>query len=162
MAHLCISNSLMVEGVDFSNHPLVNQVIDDPRVFPALLYPGGDTINVSELSRAKRRALAPAGKSLVVFVLDGTWKTARKMLRLSVNLQRLLRLRFEPWRPSAYRIRKQPRPDYTSTIEAIHHLIELLAPADGDAGANSRHNLLEVFDFSINRQLTYIRRTEAP
>lgn len=100
---------------------------------------------------------------LAVIVIDGTWATARKMMRLSVNINRLPRVCFTPPTPSNFRIRKQPKVECYSTIEAIHHTIELMggcgggiAPmaSDGDAWAARAHDiLLDVFDQMINRQI---------
>ena len=73
-------------------------------------------------------ALVPAGRQLIVFVLDGTWKSVRKMLRLSRNLASLPMICFEPPSPSSYRIRRQPKAHCYSTIEAIHHVLDLFAP----------------------------------
>jgi len=153
MAHLCLSNSLLVEGVDFSADDRVNDEIHSPLNFPVLLYPSEDSIHLSRLTRAGRMELVPAGRKLVVLVLDGTWKSARKMMRLSRNLADLPRISFEPPSPSKYRIRRQPKPHCYSTIEAIHHVVDLFAPP----GSSHRphDNLLAVFHSVIDRQLTY-------
>lgn len=153
MAHLCIANSLFIEGVDFSEHPLVGRILQNPGLFPVVLYPSSRSLNLSTFSRDERVGLVPVGKKLVVFVIDGTWKTARKMVRLSRSLQNLPFVCFDPPCPSNYRIRKQPRPDCYSTIEAIHHVIDLFFPL----GERSKphDNLLEILTFTVNRQLSY-------
>jgi tRNA-uridine aminocarboxypropyltransferase len=153
MAHLCLSNSVLIEGVDFTLDQRVNREIDDPLNFPVLLYPSSDSIDLSILNRRQRTALIPSRQRLVVFVLDGTWKSARKMIRSSQNLRRLPAISFTPPTPSAYRIRRQPRPQCYSTIEAIYHVIELFAA--GGAAARPHDNLLTVFASLVDRQLTY-------
>lgn len=155
MAHRCLANSLLLVGVDFSGNREVNAIIQDPKVWPVLLYPGPSSFNLSKFSAAQREAFVPPGRDLVVFVPDGTWKSVRKMKRLSQNLQDLPSISFDTSSPSRYRIRKQPQPNYTSTLEAIHHVIDLLTPA---AVRNSTHSrphdrLLEVFEFAVGRQL---------
>jgi DTW domain-containing protein YfiP len=152
MAHLCLSNSLLLEGVDFSRDARVNRQLGDPGVFPVLLFPSRNSINLTRQSPAERAALL-GGRRSVVFVLDGTWKSVRKMIRLSRNVASLLAVCFEPPSPSSYRIRRQPRPDCYSTIEAIHHLLDLLTPA-GDA-SQAHDNLLAVFRSVIDRQSVY-------
>ena len=157
MAHLCISNSLLIEGANFSENKQIDTIIRDPNVFSVVLYPGDLSINLSKLSRDQKEALIPRGKEIVVFVLDGTWTTARKMLRLSRNLAGLPAVSFDAPRPSSYRIRTQPRPNFYSTAEAIHHVIDLFsASEDRRATIPKLHdNLLEVFTFAVARQLRY-------
>jgi tRNA-uridine aminocarboxypropyltransferase len=157
MAHLCLANSLLLEGVDFSADKRVNREIDDPDNCPALLYLSPASINLSRLPRSERQSLFQKHRKPVVFVLDGTWKSVRKMLRLSKNLASLPMICFDPPTASAYRIRREPRPQCYSTIEAIHQVIELLAPRlDQQAPFLQPHdNLLAVFRSVIDRQLTY-------
>lgn len=150
MAHRCLRNSLLFEGVDFATDERVQREIDSPGNFAALLYPSGAAINLSRQN--DWTASMPAGRQLVVFVLDGTWKSARKMIRLSRNLAKLPRICFEPPSPSAYRIRRQPKPHCYSTIEAIHQVIDLLA---GFGSRRPHDNLLKVFYSVVERQLTY-------
>ncbi len=156
MAHLGLSNSLWYEGIDFTGHPRVNQVIAAAGNAPMLLYPGASAVNVSQLSWFERRELTTGARTPVVFVLDGTWKSVRKMLRLSANLRALPRICFQPPTPSAYGFRREPRPECYSTIEAIHQVIELFDPSTGDGVAGRRHDrLLKAFHFMVATQLAY-------
>lgn len=157
MAHLCLANSLLFEGVDVSEDHCVNREINDPANCPVLLYLSSSSINLSRQLWSERQALFPSNRKLVVFVLDGTWKSVRKMIRLSKNLARLPMICFDPPTPSAYRIRREPRPQCYSTIEAIHQVIELFTPRlDHQAPLLQPHdNLLAVFRSVIDRQLTF-------
>lgn len=157
MAHLCVRNSLLIEGVDFSEDARVNRELHRPMTFPVLLYPGKDSIDLSAPPADERFTLAPGGKTLVVFVLDGTWKSVRKMIRLSRNVASLPSIRFIPPVGSNYRIRRQPRPHYYSTLEAIHHVIEhfTLSSGSGSHGPMPHDNLLKVFNAVVARQLAY-------
>ena len=148
------SNSLLLEGVDFSADERVNREIASAANFPVLLYPSADALNLSYRTAAERLMYAPAGRKLLVFVIDGTWKSARKMIRLSCDLAKLPRICFEPPSPSDYRIRRQPKPHCYSTIEAIHHVLQLLTPCSG-GGHRPQDNLLTVFRSVIEQQLTY-------
>ena len=87
MAYLCIRNSLRIEGADFSEDETTNRMIQDPDLFSVVLYPGPGATNLSMVPASQRAAFVPTGRELNVFVLDGTWKTAGKMIRLSRNLQ---------------------------------------------------------------------------
>ena len=156
MAHLCLSNSALIQGVDFTSDLRVNREIEDPANFSVLLYPSNDSIDLSKLDELERRALVPRRQRLVVFVLDGTWKSVRKMIGLSENLRRLPTISFTPVTPSGYRIRRQPRPQCYSTVEAIHQVIELFtSDGKGSGAARPQDNLLAVFAALVNRQLTY-------
>jgi DTW domain-containing protein YfiP len=157
MAHLCLANSSLFEGVDFSDDKRVNREINDPAHCPVLLYLSPSSINLTRLLWSERPTLFPSNRKLVVFVLDGTWKSVRKMIRLSKNLARLPKICFDAPTPSAYRIRREPRPQCYSTIEAIHQVIELLTPRLGhQAPFLPPHDiLLAVFRSVIDRQLAY-------
>ncbi|MDZ4346949.1 MAG: tRNA-uridine aminocarboxypropyltransferase [Candidatus Binatia bacterium] len=157
MAHLCVRNSLLIEGVDFSEEARVNRELHAPMTLPVLLYPGKDSIDLSAQPADERFTLAPGGKTLVVFVLDGTWKSVRKMIRLSRNVASLPTIRFMPPAASNYRIRRQPKPYYYSTVEAIHYVIEHFTPrSEGRSRSSLPHdNLLKVFNAVVARQLAY-------
>jgi DTW domain-containing protein YfiP len=157
MVCLCIRNSFGISGVDFSDDQDANRIIQQPGLFSVVLYPGPGATNLSRVTPRERTALVPAGLELNVFVVDGTWKTARKMVRLSRNLQGLPHVCFDPPSPSAFRIRRQPRADFYSTIEAVHHVIDLFASRDRDPAQLRPHdNLLAVFNSAVDRQLSYI------
>jgi len=156
MAHLGLANSLWFEGVDFSQHPQVNREIADPANAPMLLFPSRQAVNLTNLTSTERQQLAAARRGAVVFVLDGTWKSVRKMMRLSDNLQRLPTICFNPPKPSAYGFRREPRPECYSTIEAIHQVIELFSVPDIETAAARRHDrLLKPFHFMVTTQLAY-------
>lgn len=154
MAHLSLKNSRAIVGHDFSMNGPVWDIIDDPNRHCMILYPGATSIDLTNLSVSERTHLTHPSKKLTVFVIDGTWATARKTVRLSVNLQTLPRICFTPSAPSTFRVRRQPRPEYCSTIEAIYHSIELLGPAVGFTDIRSAHaGLIEVFDKMVERQI---------
>ena len=157
MSHLCLENSHLITGEDFSAHALVNQLIDNSDHQPVMLYPGEDSINLSDLHGEEYNVPFSLNKKLVIFVIDGTWTTARKMVRLSKNLSALPRISFSLDTPSNFRVRKQPAPDCYSTIEAIHQVIELVGPHYGFPTATRQHdNLLAVFDKMVEQQLRFI------
>ncbi len=88
-----------------------------------LLYPGNDSKNVSAGEFLPKDL---GDKQLVVFLLDGTWACAKKMMKLSVNLHPLTRLMFTPTKPSEFHIKQQPDEICLSTIESIHQFLEAL------------------------------------
>ena len=159
LSHLSLENSLLITGHDFTEDKQVNALIDDPRNHSVVLYPGRNSQNLSELAPDERASFFPREKNLVVFVIDGTWNTARQMIR-SQCFQSLPRVCFTPPSISSFRVRKQPMPECYSTLEAIHHAIELVGPGRGFPAADRQHDaLLEVFDAMVERQLEYARRS---
>ncbi|NUN05154.1 MAG: DTW domain-containing protein [Bdellovibrio sp.] len=161
MSHLCLKNSHLIMGQDYSGSVQVQNLIDDPQFHSVILYPGVKSQNLTEMSSAQRDALVPVGKKLRIFVVDGTWATAKKMVRQSKNLVSLPRICFSPSSPSNFRVRKQPQAHCYSTIEAIHHTIELVGHSQGFATASREHDkLLYVFDKMVERQLDFIRKAE--
>lgn len=120
LTHLCLADSVIHMGIGFDEHEEVQALINDPRNFPALVYPG---LGARNLSSGELTPTDLGGRWLVVFLLDGTWSCARKMLRLSPSLQRLPRIMFTPVGRSRYVIKQQPQDGCLSTLEATHELL---------------------------------------
>ena len=150
MSHQCISNSSLFVGTDFTLHPQVNAILADPTLYPVVLYPAINAVNLTPLTLEERRNCFPADKRLVVFVLDATWAQAKRMRRLSKNLLTLPTLCFTPPKESAFIVRKQPKANCYSTIESIHHIIDLLDP-----GTEAHEILLDVFYKMVSQQIAF-------
>jgi DTW domain-containing protein len=158
MAHLGLENSELIRGIDFSKNDRVNALVADPRYQPMVLYPGAHALNISGSESTLMRQIFSPEKALMIFVIDGTWATARPMLNQSKNLIDLPRICFTPLRASQFRVRKQPAEYCLSTIEAIHHTIELLAPlVSFDSSQGEHDKLLSVFHKMVERQLQCVR-----
>lgn len=156
LSHLILENSLLLPGHDYSEHSVVNQLLADTRYYPVVLFPGKNSTNLSLLSLEEKKLLVPEGKELLIFIIDGTWATARQTMRLSQNLAKLPRFSFNLNKPSQFRIRKQPKPEFCSTVEAIYETIELLGPSRGfDLESRKHDNLMHVFNFMVEKQLTF-------
>lgn len=154
MAHLSLHHSRLMMGSLYGQDERVNSVLSDRSRHCVMLYPGRQSANLSFMTPEARALLTPPGQRLTVFVIDGTWSTAKKTVNQSANLNTLPRICFTPPTPSNFRVRQQPRPDCYSTIEAIHHVIELLGPAVGfDLAAREHDQLLCVFSKMVEKQL---------
>lgn len=161
MSHLCLQGSYLIQGQDYTHNSTVNQLIADPDFHSVMLYPGHNSQNVSPMNHLEKSSLFPKHKKLRIFVIDGTWATARKMTRQSENLKALPRICFSPTTPSNFRVRKQPKPHCYSTIEAIHHTIELLGESQNFNIQERTHDqLLTVFNFMVERQLQFIKESQ--
>lgn len=157
MAHLSLKNSSLIQGEDFTDNAHVNSILRTPEIHSVILYPGSSSINLTPLAQGERQNLFPEDKRLAIFVIDGTWGTARKMVR-STNLANLPRICFSPERPTGFLVRKQPKVECYSTIEAIHHTIELLGESRGYSVEERQHDrLLQVFSQMVERQLECVR-----
>lgn len=159
MSHLCLQNSQLIQGEEFDKNKEVDLVLNNSSIHSVILYPGRRATNLSGLEVSERKELIPSNKQLAVFVIDGTWTTAKKMLHRSPNLHSLPQVCFSPPKPSTFRVRKQPAPGCVSTIEAIHETIELLGPTQGyDTRMRAHDNLLQVFDSFVEQQLDSIAK----
>lgn len=126
MTRLQLENSEIIVGVDFTNHKRVNEILAEENAF--LLYPGKDNFN---LSKEKSSAVNSfMGQGAHIFILDGTWPCARKMLKLSKNLQQLKRVSFDNKIKSKFIIKQQPESLCLSTIESVHTVLNLLKKAN--------------------------------
>ena len=154
LSHLCLKNSELIIGYDYTNDLRVNAILEDPQNFPMVLYPGAQATNLSQLSPADRGDLIPKGHQPVIFLIDGTWISARKIMQKSTNLQKLPQICFDPPQLSRFRLRKQPKPYCFSTVEAIHHTLDLLGPHVGfDTASRTHDHLLEMFNFMEDQQI---------
>lgn len=130
LTHICLKNSEIHMGINFDVHPRVQALINDPRYFPMLLYPGREAFNLSE--KGFSGCSIPDERQLLVILLDATWRNAKKMFSRSPTLQKLPRLMFVPQEKSRFVIKKQPHDWCLSTLEAIHELLLALEKAGFD------------------------------
>lgn len=150
LCHLALRNSRLLVGVDFTNDPEVNALIEDPEYTSVLLFPAPGAVN---LSQDGYRSLTGAEGKLQIFVVDGTWSLAGKILRLSDNLRDLPAVSFTPRQPSNFQFKKQPRAECLSTLESIQLLLEL-GQEQGVEGAEADiAQLAEIFDRLVQIQL---------
>lgn len=123
LTHLCLAGSELHVGIGFDQHEAVQALIHDPGNFPVMLYPARGAY---DLSKGELRQTDIAGRRLVVFLLDATWRLVRAMWRTSPSLHSLPRIMFSNAAPSRYVIKQQPEPGCLSTLEATHELLMLL------------------------------------
>ena len=122
LTHLQLKNSKLIIGVNFSKDKEVNDILSDPEIEPYILYPGSESINLSD----PNTSLPRTNKRKVIFIIDGTWPCAKKMLRLSTNLHGIPKISFENHKLSKFLLKQQPNPACLSTIESTHLLLDLL------------------------------------
>lgn len=161
MSSLCLKNSHLIMGQDYTGNSEVQKLLEDANYHSMILYPGSHSLNLSAMNDEQKQSLVPLDKKLRIFVIDGTWATAKKMIRQSRILHQLPRICFTPKRPSSFRVRKQPKPQCYSTIEAIHETIEHLGESQGFPIQRREHDgLLRVFNSMVEKQLAFINQSE--
>ncbi len=147
-------NSEIIVGVDFTGNARVNAIIADPQNHCLALYPGEKSLNISTDDVSTLIARKQSGKKLVVFLIDGTWTCAKKMMTLSRNIRELPRISFSATRESIFEIKQQPAAYCLSTLESIHLL---LCEADRRGVENlpgsPQENLMLVFKEMIDFML---------
>jgi DTW domain-containing protein YfiP len=154
---LILQNSEIIPGVCFDDNPRVRELIDNPRNFPVLLYPGPGAITIPG---SPFPGSVLDGRRLVVFLIDATWHGARTIARQSPSLLSLPRLMIEPGTPSRFTIKRQPAAWCLSTIEATHELL-LALEAGGLDVYPDRHRLLAAFDAMQDFQVRQIAAAAA-
>ena len=106
MTKLQLENSEIIVGVDFTNNKRVNEILAKETSSSFLLYPGKENFNLSTRKGSEINSFM--GNNPHIFLLDGTWPCARKMLKLSKNLHELKRVSFDNKIKSKFIIKQQP------------------------------------------------------
>lgn len=88
-----------------------------------------------------------------LIVLDGTWSNSKRLYRENPWLQQLPHVAIHPTAPSRYRIRKEPRPECLSTLEATVAALQRIEPETKGFEA-----LLVAFDRMNERQIDEVRQ----
>ena len=112
----------------------------------AVLYPSADAELLDDIE--------PTKFPREILILDGTWHQAKTLLRDVPLLAKMRRVRFIRELPSEYQIRKEPKKEYLSTVESVHHVLSCLEPA-----TENIENLLTVFRKMIAQNIA-ARRDE--
>jgi DTW domain-containing protein YfiP len=152
MTNLQLKNSEIIVGIDFTNNKRVNEILTNEKTSSFLLYPGKSNFNLSVNKRSD--IISFMGQNPNIFILDGTWPCARKMLKLSKNLQKLQRLSFDTKIKSKFIIKQQPEALCLSTIESVYTLINLLVGSGLEKSDTEK--FLIPFQKMIEFQIKYV------
>jgi DTW domain-containing protein len=107
----------------------------------ALVYPSAQAIDVNDL--------APGDFPQQILLLDATWSHSYAMYKNAPWLSQLPHIKLKSPPPSRYRIRKEPRIDYISTLETIVEVMRVLDPH------NDFSPLIHTFDHMIENQANF-------
>lgn len=148
MASLCLPGSELHVGLRWSGSSALASILGDRERPPALLFPGPTARDV---------VASPPPGPITLVVVDGTWSQAKKIVKETPELAALPRYTFVPPAPSSYRIRREPREDFLSTIESLAHVLGVL---EGDP---ERFRALHApFHAMVEAQLAFAQNSTAP
>ena len=111
-----------------------------------LLFPDPAAIPASELCAADNITINADSQFIL---LDGSWKKAYKLLMSNPFLQKLPKVVINVAEKSRYRIRKSPREDGLSTVEAGYYLLSQL-----ENNSKKFEPLLKSFAYMIDYQIS--------
>ena len=124
LLNLSLTDCKTIKGENNTDFAMLNSLPLDSTV---LLYPNEHATYLDDTNPK------PALSNIThLIVIDGTWKKAYKILQLTPLLTKFKTVSFKQLPQNRYAIRKAPRADSLSTLEAVAHsllLIEQLNPA---------------------------------
>ena len=126
---LSLPNAKLWIGEDFSQHEEINQLLAEPDRQAWVVYPGEQALPISSLAGGVAEQANEPKRTLIL--LDGTWKKAYKIWQLSANLQQLPTVSLDNAEQGNYRIRKSPKSQGVSTVEAGYLALTALEGDDG-------------------------------
>lgn len=150
LAHITLKNSEIIVGLDFSTNEQFQKLLKDPQYFPVLMYPG------EEAWTAGREGFSEVlgNKTLLVIILDATWFCSKKMIQHNEFLLDLPRVSFSGDYRSIFTFKKEPKPEYISTIESCYYFIKEMQTAGMVDKSVDPEPLMNVFKEMIKLQLT--------
>jgi DTW domain-containing protein YfiP len=154
LSHASLIDSEIIVGVDFTEDARVNALLADPANLCMVMYPGEKALDISAGEVTPLVREMEAGRRLTLFLIDGTWQCAKKMMKLSANVRALPRLSFAPAGESIFEIKEQPAAWCLSTLESIHrYLCEADRRGIESLPGRPQDTLIDVFrsmiDFSL-------------
>jgi DTW domain-containing protein YfiP len=138
---LSLTHCQIIKGEKETDFEILNTL---PTQSTFLLYPNEQALNIDNSSELKQITHITH-----LIVIDGTWKKAYKMLQLTPQLNQFQNISFSHVPQNRYIIRKAPRSDSLSTLEAVAHSLFLI---DGQ----SPEPLYALLDELINKQTLHM------
>lgn len=149
LASLCLPDSEIVVGIDFTNHPRIVELLNDPQYYPVLLYPSDDAWNAGK--EGLKSTLG--NRKLLAFIIDSTWFCSKKMIRYSMNINSLPKFSFTGQYKSIFTFKHEPAEYCVSTIETCYYLIKELQDSGIAKKEADPEPLMNVFKEMIKYQL---------
>ena len=151
LSRACLKNSQIITGVDFTEDLEVNAILNNPNNHCMVMYPGDKSLNVTDGDVSSLEKLG--NKKLVLFLIDGTWPCAKKMMKLSLNIYALPRISFTATHESIFYIKEQPAKYCLSTLESIHFFLSECERRGLENLSSKQDNMIDVFKAMIEFQV---------
>ena len=149
---LCLQNSMLKVGVDFSSDPDLKRLLNCPSHNLSILYPSESALELhkwKEGNASSEEQILSASLQKALIVLDGTWRNTRELMNVNPVLQTIPSVKLTPTTKSNYRIRKAPFDQALSTVEAVSQALNILEPEiSTDAMNQCFENMI---DYQISR-----------
>lgn len=143
-----LENSSLLRGIEFSDDVWEKRLKGQNGY---LLFPSANALDLSDVT---------LGIDDTVVVVDGTWSEAGKIVSRNKWLHNLPKVSFRVPIRSNYRIRKQPKEHYLSTLESVAYLLKQNALGSRYENVVSRYDeILTAFDRMVENQLKYWPRS---
>lgn len=152
LCHLQLKNSRIIMGIDFTHDKEVNELIKNYGQNSYILYPGQGSINLSSPTESQTFTEDKGTGASLIFIIDGTWPCAKKMIKLSHNLQKLQKISFDNSISSQFILKQQPNSLCLSTIESVKILIDTLIQLKQE---NIQETELEGFLLPFKKMIEY-------
>lgn len=149
IAHAGLIDSEIIVGIDFTKNERLCALLADDQYVPLLLYPGDDAWTADKAGFAQ----AVGTKKPLVIIIDSTWFCSKKMIRFSTNIMALPKLSFSGTYRSIFTFKREPKPEYISTIESCYYLIKEMQAAAIIRATADPECLMTAFKAMIRFQL---------
>lgn len=149
LSHISLKDSEIIVGLDFSKNEYFQNLLNDSKYFPVLMYPGADALN----AKSENFTQILGEKTLLVIILDATWFCAKKMIEHNPFLLNLPKLSFYGDYRSIFTFKHEPKPECVSTIESCYYLIKELQSVNLVDKNLNPEPLMNVFKQMIKLQL---------
>ena len=147
---LCLADSEILVGIDFTKNERLHDLLNDKHYYPMMLYPGENALTV----QSEHFIRNIEDKTLLILVIDGTWACAKSLINKNQFLLELPRISFCGSYQSIYTFKKEPKPDYISTIESCFYLIKELQTAGVVSPDADPSPMMNAFKQLVTFQLT--------
>lgn len=144
-----LKDSEILIGISFEHNQRLLSLLANPEYYPVLLYPGEEAWTVKR--EGFRETVGT--KKLLVIILDATWFCAKKLIDNNPSLLKLPRLSFSGDYRSIFTFKKEPKPEYISTIESCYYLIKELQTINLIADSVDPDPLMTAFKNLISDQI---------
>lgn len=160
ISHVALADSEILVGIDFSENSKFKSLLTDQKYLPLLLYPGENAMTAHDLNLSDKNLLGKnesdnfaSRKIPLVIVIDATWFCARKIIEHNQFLLELPCISFSGSYRSIFTFKREPRPEYVSTIESCYYLIHEMQEAGIVQPDVNAEPLMNVFKEMVREQL---------